>query len=1430
MVILISVIMQQKIYPAAAGPLPAVIPQLNGSTVIFDPSSTDAVQVVTVATTCTSCSHMLIIVRSLTLSGLPKFFFNGSAVLNLTLWISSCIITKDSTDSLISISSTMNDMSNFSLIIDATSLEQRSQDATALKVVAFAAKKVTSSSIHFYNVTMNVTTNISSTVVSYANDQQDMTVVVENSNITIACGDAGLAKFFSFATTAGKPLIRARFSILNTTMSLSGGGVNIISLDLYQSFGQELAFLFDLTNVTIRGVGAFGGGLVLVTLPRLPLVLQGLVVGVSRSTWIILPPGALSRGVQMIAFAGDSSGSSNGSTVVDASIVLRSSVMFQTPQSFISDSSVTTSRTLGFLSAQLVNGAILIEDVVVENLRTGFYLGRAYYGGNVSNVTVVVMRTVMYVMTYAVGFNGGMKIQNVTVVVLDSSLTTVLGGPSIDVEDFVRGVCGNISVSVVRSSCISAPSATSGDTGVPSCANLEHLREASNIVYHFADSNLTGSQNSTSPFTNVGVAFVTMNDFSIVIERCSLTIYLNSNFVIAATNINIFQSTISRMSVILSNSSVRVRQEGQAIIFAGSLVLVDSCPVANFVSVVLSNVTGSIDAMTIAAVAFQGSNMYDASLKVQRCAFALTMLWALFPLKPLKSFYGEGFFTLRSSTASSADLSKVPVSQIWQKMPIGVYVNLSLVVDLLRVEVVDSSVTLTPLTTAEEVLLLAVVENTSLSNAVFTVRNVSHTAWTFFHLDNATVTNLTVSASDITSLGSLKYIVFIQSILSRTMTMARISCSRFNASSMANVKSFLSIDSGVKIVSSSISLDHLVAVVPGPSTIVGIALSQAVLEKSTLALSFFDASVVFSAVMCVLEPCVVKSSFMSINNLRFPVPPIGAEVSDTVFFAVTKLQFLKNVTILLDQNVLNGFSSLFRETAMWEGSSLTLRVHCNLWNAKWLTADVMQDVPADKLQLLGYTNAIGAFPFNKPHCPTAASGSQTATASQTATVTSTLRIYSPPARQHGAAAASSTAATVLLSSVLPGSAIAVQRGQTQAALALCQLSLTDPLDVFSSPTQLYIGPAEGGYLRGAVVGNIVVIWCGCALIAFGLAAFLIRVWRRSMWDRAGHLSLPGRLIVPYTMLVVPTISAALSLLLNGPTGGDQLLGIAGLAASGAPWAVVVCLTTIRFQARPIVAATSRPRNVLDFAAQLIFGAHTEWVNAVPHSGFVEHFSQVFEPYRRGRHWYIGVEVTVAVVFGILGGAFVDDGATCKVLLVIATVVNAAVLLTLILRPYDTQMDMIMATVNAVLNLVTGVYGLIGRDPTAIITSQAYANNVAIALLIAQLIAKGYLRRCIERIRQLIGLDPVRRRRARGEMDRSHVQPKKSQSAQERFEDDERWNELRLKCEGHVRQLNRLIVEQSSLSSAPSCNRSALELVVKLVCGNAMLANYEQGHA
>lgn len=336
--------------------------------------------------------------------------------------------------------------------------------------------------------------------------------------------------------------------------------------------------------------------------------------------------------------------------------------------------------------------------------------------------------------------------------------------------------------------------------------------------------------------------------------------------------------------------------------------------------------------------------------------------------------------------------------------------------------------------------------------------------------------------------------------------------------------------------------------------------------------------------------------------------------------------------------------------------------------------------------------------------------------------------------------------------------------------------------IVESPTGLVIGPSNdneddepSARLNGAIVGNTALLLCAAAAVA-GCGCAVVYVERRQQslvglsvdasetrwWQRvAVRASLPGVLAVPLSLVLEPTVSSAVANLGSSTSADGPLargIGVAGLSICVGITAWFVyntmnlkgCHTVPRQKALVYLAASRDDTIVQRLRAWLhsITVMQFEWtsrkvnhrssssssrrnknrcVNPRDSKRHLSMYGALFDCYRgEHRSWFIGVELGIAIVCGIIGGLADTMGCLVSLGLLLAVAV-VVLILGVVFAPYASTLLHVTFLFNAATTVLVCVIGVITYSSseeddsegvtaaTAIIYIQLLVNAVQIVL-------------------------------------------------------------------------------------------------------------------
>ncbi|CUG88680.1 membrane-associated protein, putative [Bodo saltans] len=372
--------------------------------------------------------------------------------------------------------------------------------------------------------------------------------------------------------------------------------------------------------------------------------------------------------------------------------------------------------------------------------------------------------------------------------------------------------------------------------------------------------------------------------------------------------------------------------------------------------------------------------------------------------------------------------------------------------------------------------------------------------------------------------------------------------------------------------------------------------------------------------------------------------------------------------------------------------------------------------------------------------------------------------------------------------------ISMQRSITVLRLANCDISVDDPVDIATSPTQMVLGDDALRYQRGAALGNLI-LFASLAVFCFLATAsrqqFLKR-WRQqkvSLWRAAASLRFPGWAVIFWTFLCQPLLSSALCVLFTTSTvshesHSDRALGSVIVLVLLCAFVGEGAILVFRFHAtrtlmhdeegisfsmmvvRRLPCIGKRLKNRWNYSTTRPM--MSIWVDSDrDHRHFVKHFGPIFEPYRVGRQWFHCIELLCAVV-----AAFADSASTawpesaCEPMLYLVCVTQILFgIVMVILRPYQTLQDTVMSYIMAALGGLTAILAVVKSDAaldaaSVIVTVQVYFSLLELTLTIVDVAHSGRAQRFARKVLML----------SSNSEKRNHLQDKNGVSTRSNSED------------------------------------------------------------
>jgi hypothetical protein len=237
---------------------------------------------------------------------------------------------------------------------------------------------------------------------------------------------------------------------------------------------------------------------------------------------------------------------------------------------------------------------------------------------------------------------------------------------------------------------------------------------------------------------------------------------------------------------------------------------------------------------------------------------------------------------------------------------------------------------------------------------------------------------------------------------------------------------------------------------------------------------------------------------------------------------------------------------------------------------------------------------------------------------------------------------------VAVAAAVPGAGFGMQRIMAQMALSGgTTFDATAALGLFESPTQMSLGGAVYGPMRGCVVGNVL-LWLACFVGAYAAAGVVGHRSGVGMAVAAQRMALPAQLWLPFELLLEPTAASALTLIFYAQSTADVGVGLLGLAAICA-WCVC-CVRGYRrlnsFPAKPTETAEEGEPAVSEGASvalvlkllrpvRFLKAVDCQWISRSVNDGTFNSYIGLFEDYGPGRQWFLGVEMASGVATAAL---------------------------------------------------------------------------------------------------------------------------------------------------------------------------------------------------
>jgi hypothetical protein len=305
--------------------------------------------------------------------------------------------------------------------------------------------------------------------------------------------------------------------------------------------------------------------------------------------------------------------------------------------------------------------------------------------------------------------------------------------------------------------------------------------------------------------------------------------------------------------------------------------------------------------------------------------------------------------------------------------------------------------------------------------------------------------------------------------------------------------------------------------------------------------------------------------------------------------------------------------------------------------------------------------------------------------------------------------------TAVLASAGGSPTMAMQQNKMSAVSlgANCGSSPMDeePLSAADSPTGMGFGDVEGYYVRGAIVGNLILFF---GLNAFFLLILGVLLWVR--WDETkdptnpvtpqaltiralADIHFPSILVVPVGVCYQSTVRASFAMFYYAETHGDKFLGAFGFMVAMAFTAVVIYHCAYRFRATLIVRepdsdeeeGATGPHPVmacLDWWME----PDTKWVGPADDPHWKHRYMMFFADYTHG--YFFAVELGMAAILGIIDaiGPETESGCVAKFVITFLLIIVFALVFAW-LRPFTCRLAVHYTMMMNAITVFTAILGL-----------------------------------------------------------------------------------------------------------------------------------------
>jgi hypothetical protein len=340
------------------------------------------------------------------------------------------------------------------------------------------------------------------------------------------------------------------------------------------------------------------------------------------------------------------------------------------------------------------------------------------------------------------------------------------------------------------------------------------------------------------------------------------------------------------------------------------------------------------------------------------------------------------------------------------------------------------------------------------------------------------------------------------------------------------------------------------------------------------------------------------------------------------------------------------------------------------------------------------------------------------------------------ARPTPAVASAQTALVVTQFLVAAGSGgiVAVSGARSTAVLGLftCAPEFAEDLDVMENPfRQRFSGGQAGQFLAASVMNHLLIV--GIPLLHVSIGWIYGQVQKVSTSEGLSWAKFPSLSLIPLQFFVEATCSSSVIVLIYAAEPIHRLAAAVSLITCTA-LVVAILVHVIRSLASKFVAgplpnrerAKSRaaahtarisdpfgevaPRNSIAEGRGILerfkfrvegvvffLDSDSKWVDADPYhrNGYTRANELFFADYNGPNYWFMGVEVGVAAMMGILEGIKLGPGKCTPVSVTILIVLVGFLILMVVRMPYHTLLDSYFNVLVTIVQVTGAIYATVG---------------------------------------------------------------------------------------------------------------------------------------